>query len=121
MSRMRPVRSRSLQSISSSMFFTCTGVNSSSKITRSESCSFVRRASSRTFPDPMKVAGSGLLSDCVIRSVTSAPAVRARCWSSFRWSRTSKRDSCGVITPTMMAVSASFVFSSGVNNGANGL
>ena len=65
-----------------SRFDCCEGVSSSSKITTSIESRRTMPTSSSTFPEPMKVRGTGRSRRCVKRATTSAPAVCANRSSS---------------------------------------
>ena len=77
MSRIKAVRSTTFTFTLSSKFRSCPGLNSPSQITVSAPVDLTTPFNSLTFPDPIKVAGSGLSRLWINASRTSEPAVSA--------------------------------------------
>ena len=103
MSRISCVRSTILRPISCSIWRSCAGVSSLSKITTSTSISAAEVASVLILPEPRKVEASGFGRSCRTRSTTSAPAACARPASSSSEFSASRRRAWPVINPTSAA------------------
>ena len=82
MSRMSAVRSTTFTLTLSSKFLNCDGLSSPSQTTVSAPVDFTIPLSSLTFPEPIKVAGSGLSRRWISASRTVEPAVSASAASS---------------------------------------
>ena len=109
MSRMRLVRSSTFTRNTFSIFDTCLGLRSSSKIARLMSLASMYWAISSSLPFPTKVVRLGASHFCVNFFIVIAPAVSARKSSSSRYSLARASFCSGVMSPTSTALSSSTV------------